>query len=630
MEPRRSRRVLGRVSWSRHSGQRRGASGPRLAPLLAVAAAVLVACSELPPTGPPGGGGPPAPLPSPSAPPGPGIAPFEARTLDGSGNNLANPTWGAAGQPYRRLGPASYAAADGTPFTLAASPRAVSNRIVNDSHQNLFSARGVTQWTWLWGQFVDHTIGLRDGRGPEAPLAFDAADPLEEFTNDFGAIPFTRSLTTPGPDGTPEQTNLVSSYIDAFNVYGGDLARLEWLRDGPVDGDLSNNAATLLSTDDGYLPMAAARPDLPAPSMDVPGRLRDVPGNAVIAGDQRANENIGLTGVQTLFLREHNRIVGLLPAQLDEQAKFEIARRLVGAELQYVTYTEFLPAVGVALPEYAGYRPDVDPTLTNEFATVGYRAHSMIHGEIETEVELGRYTPEQIVAFEDRGVEVAETATALELAVPLNVAFTSPELVPAIGLGPLLAGFSGERQYRNDEMIDNQLRSVLFMNSREGIDLAECLDGPLLATCFSDGVLDLGTLDVMRALDHGISSYNDLRATLGLPRRTAFTEVTGEATDAFPADPEVDALDPFIGMVSEPHVEGTELGELQLAMWVQQFSALRDGDRFFHLNDPVLAELEAEYGLTYRRTLREILLDNTDLQPDDLPPSVFFAAPEAA
>ena len=41
-------------------------------------------------------------------------------------------------------------------------------------------------------------------------------------------------------------------------------------------------------------------------------------------------------------------------------------------------------------------------------------------------------------------------------------------------------------------------------------------------------------------------------------------------------------------MVAEPHVPGTEFGELQLAIWKQQFQALRDGDRFFYANDPAL------------------------------------------
>ena len=50
-------------------------------------------------------------------------------------------------------------------------------------------------------------------------------------------------------------------------------------------------------------------------------------------------------------------------------------------------------------------------------------------------------------------------------------------------------------------------------------------------------------------------------------------------------------LGAFVGMVSESHVRGTELGELQLAVWRPQFEALRDGDRFFYLDDPALREI---------------------------------------
>ena len=70
----------------------------------------------------------------------------------------------------------------------------------------------------------------------------------------------------------------------------------------------------------------------------------------------------------TLFAREHNRIVAALPANLPAETKFEIARRILGAEEQYITYTEFLPALGVQLPAYRGYNPTVNPGLSNEFA----------------------------------------------------------------------------------------------------------------------------------------------------------------------------------------------------------------------------------------------------------------------
>ncbi len=60
-------------------------------------------------------------------------------------------------------------------------------------------------------------------------------------------------------------------------------------------------------------------------------------------------------------------------------------------------------------------------------------------------------------------------------------------------------------------------------------------------------------------------------------------------------------------MLAEPHVAGTEFGELQLAMWKRQFERLRDGDRFFCENDPALREIQRRYGVTYRHTLADLI-----------------------
>src|SRR5712691_12941157 len=239
----------------------------------------------------------------------------EMRTLDGSGNNLLHPDWGRAGTQYLRVAPSHYA--NGVSAMVAGPPaRYISNRIFNDIAQNVFSENGVSQWGWLWGQFLDHTFGLRDETPAESsPIPFDANDPLEQFTNDFGVIDFARTPAAPGTGVTTprQQINTVSSYIDAWNVYGGTAARLEWLRRGPVDGNMANNKASLLLPGN-YLPRRDFRGDAAsAPSMDVDGRLTGTPEHAVVAGDVRANENIALTGVHTLFAREHNRIVAALP-----------------------------------------------------------------------------------------------------------------------------------------------------------------------------------------------------------------------------------------------------------------------------------------------------------------------------
>ena len=218
------------------------------------------------------------------------------------------------------------------------------------------------------------------------------------------------------------------------------------------------------------------------------GRLFADPTAAVIAGDVRANENIGLTAVQTLFLREHNRIVELLPDDLDEETKFDIARRVVAAEQQYITYTEFLPAMGVDLDDYAGYDPTVDPSITNEFATVGYRAHSQIHGEFEAEIDRATITDDEIAALEAGVSRSTVDDDVVEVAVPLNVAFGNPGLLVDIGLGNVLAGLASEAAYANDEQIDNQLRSVLFqVPGPEVENPLDCLDGTEIAGCFSGG-----------------------------------------------------------------------------------------------------------------------------------------------
>jgi peroxidase len=598
---------------------------------------------------------------------------FEVQSLDGSGNNRAHPNWGKVGQIYPRVAAANYADGRGAPVA-GPNVRAVSNRVIQDLGQNIFSEHRVTQWGWTWGQFLDHTFGLVDGAGESANIPFDSTDPTERFSDTLGVIPFTRSRPAPGTGvGNPrQQINTVSGYIDAWAVYGGTNSRLEWLRDGSVDGNVADNSAKLMLPG-GYLPRRSARGDTSsAPEMALDGRLTGHPDQAMVAGDVRANENIALTATHTLFAREHNRIVSLLPNSLSNEEKFQIARRIVIAEQQYITYNEFLPAMGVSLPMYAGYNPNVNATLTDEFATIGYRAHSQIHGEFEIEVDASTYTQADLDALEAAGVEVTVAGDEVTLGVSLNLAFFNPDLLAKLKLGPMLKGIGGEPQYNNDEQIDDHLRSVLFQVPVSGNP--GCLSDPSLPACFN-GVVDLGAIDIQRGRDHGMPTYNQLRQAYGLAPKTDFKSITGESSEAFPPgtdvnDPasldftnlydingnpvplgsddsafmtkgvrrtplaarlkavygSVDKVDGFAGMISEKHVPGTEFGELQLAIWTRQFQALRDGDRFFYGNDPGLSMIRSTYGIDYHRTLAQLIAANTDIPAADLNDDVFLVA----
>lgn len=66
------------------------------------------------------------------------------------------------------------------------------------------------------------------------------------------------------------------------------------------------------------------------------------------SGDTRANENLHLTSMHLLWARHHNYVAENLlkinPRWNDERL-FQEAKRIVGAQLQHITYSEFLPVI---------------------------------------------------------------------------------------------------------------------------------------------------------------------------------------------------------------------------------------------------------------------------------------------
>ncbi len=107
------------------------------------------------------------------------------------------------------------------------------------------------------------------------------------------------------------------------------------------------------------------------------------------AGDVRSTEHDALFIVQTLFLRNHNRLAQMLARALgangggtpSDDALYEAARALNIAEYQSIVFNEYLPTMlgNTAPGAYTGYNPQLNPTVSNEFASAAFRlGHSLV------------------------------------------------------------------------------------------------------------------------------------------------------------------------------------------------------------------------------------------------------------
>ena len=92
---------------------------------------------------------------------------LDFRTIDGSNNNLADPTLNQAGTDFARVGPANFA--DGfNEMTPGPNPREISNIVVaqedaGEDGPHLTDDNGValSGMMYAWGQFIDHDLDLQ-------------------------------------------------------------------------------------------------------------------------------------------------------------------------------------------------------------------------------------------------------------------------------------------------------------------------------------------------------------------------------------------------------------------------------------------------------------------------------------
>eukprot|EP00178_Gracilaria_changii_P002191 TRINITY_DN1327_c0_g1_i8.p1 TRINITY_DN1327_c0_g1~~TRINITY_DN1327_c0_g1_i8.p1 ORF type:complete len:614 (+),score=107.26 TRINITY_DN1327_c0_g1_i8:76-1917(+) len=477
---------------------------------------------------------------------------------------------------------------------LLPSARFISNQICSATGGNPASARSISDWHTFWGQFIDHDFILT---AEDPAILFNIEVPPMDPVFTTPSLIFDRSVAEL-INNVLEQRNLLTSYIDASNVYGETNARANALRTGTegllitdvVNGDPENCPAC-----DETLPRVGSPPLLPMANAGIV----DV-SELYAGGDVRVTENIALASVHTLWVREHNRYAreilaaGICPNNADE-CIYQEARRRVVAENQAITLGEYSRILfgdqfNTFLGPYQGFNASAVPGCTNEFGVLFRYGHSELN--------------EQIMRFSGRPGAYVDQGP-----VNLNGAFFNPAMLQnAADVDYILLGNTQQRQREVDNVVSDAVRNTLFI------------------TDINDGNTggDLVARNIQRARDHGHGSFTQLQQQMidagivGAPMAPAvdFSFLGATLQTVFDNTYGVDNVtnaDAWPIAISEPRVGTAGLGQTLLAIIGDQYRSIRDGDMFWFENtaspNPFTAQ---EISELQSMRLSDVILWNTN------------------
>ena len=301
-------------------------------------------------------------------------------------------------------------------------------------------------------------------------------------------------------------------------------------------------------------------------------------GGCSLAGDERADENIALHSMHTIWVREHNRIAAVLKTQHPNWAGetiYQETRKIVIAEWQHVVFNEWVPRI-IDIGSYSGYNSGRDPSLINAFSTAAFRfGHSLVPNEFG---QLNNNFDKQFPA------------------VSLRESFFNIQSINARGINPTMFGLVGNQSNTVDSKFAFGLARRLFVRPGES------------------GHMDLTAFNIQRGRDHGIPTYGRWRQFCGLPAITTFAalgtvmpaSVAQDFSTIFSSPGDIDL---FAAGISETPTGGFQTGPTFQCLFRQQFERLRDGDRYFYLN-PGVFSTQQQRNEIQKTSMAKILCDN--------------------
>merc|ERR1719431_1595397 len=540
------------------------------------------------------------------------------RTFNGRCNNLFSPNNGMAGTVFQRMLHSNYQDGISSPRSRTVrgsflpNPRTVS--------QNIHTSQVTpdTQFTLAmmqWGQFIDHDLALTPiprgynnsiidckscSSAADHPSCYPILIPKGDPTfPPHSCMAFTRSLPGQNKLGPREHMNQVTHYLDGSMVYGSNLCESEELR---------KDHSFLLRTSPNPLshPGRPLKDMLPMTGNNQECRAAD--GQCFLAGDERVNEQPGLTVMHTMLVREHNHIAGefnRINPHWNKEKVFQETRKIISALIQHITYNEFLPRVLgqsmmkkfslelLSMGYYDDYNSDCSAAIFSEFSTAAFRfGHSMISPNLTM-------MSEEDLLREGKGEQVQ-----------LRSHFNNPDLI------------------RSGKVIDDLVRGLAMMpmETMDNRITQEVKDHLFEEKDRKPSGMDLPALNIQRGRDHGLPGYNKFREFCGLSRshKFHFEEIPKAWVDELRGvydDP--DDVDLFPGLLAEIQLQGAIVGPTLACLIGLQFRYLRSCDRYWYESgDPMVRFTKDQLQAIRGETLASLLCRNCE-KPGMMPMTSF-------
>uniref|UniRef100_A0A0K2TLR4 Peroxidasinlike [Acyrthosiphon pisum] n=1 Tax=Lepeophtheirus salmonis TaxID=72036 RepID=A0A0K2TLR4_LEPSM len=541
--------------------------------------------------------------------------------LDGACNNLwKNRRWGSRLQPLRRILPSVYNDHISEPKIKSINGSYLPNaRVVSNAfHQgNRITSRkhNYTLMLMQWGQFLDHDISftpnVRALRSGEAfncnscdstlfvhPACFpimipknDPYFPAQAHDQKRRCLTFTRSMPGQKNIGKRQQLNQNSGLLDASHVYGSSICSSNALR--------KFKYGHLKVTNHPY--QSYFKPLMPMKQNIF--ECESHFGMCFHSGDDRSNEQPGLTSLHTLFVREHNYICDQLRIynpKWSDDTLFQEARRILRAINQQITYNEFIPRIlnhqmrskfGLILQKRNTYFPDYNSSCSadvfNEFSTAAFRfGHTLIAPMINMINQIQRIPKH----------------------VRLRHHFNNPDIMQSPKfIDYLVNGLSNQKIEEYDSFIESDLRNRLFeeIKSRN-------------SSFVPHSGLDLAALNIQRGRDHGIPGYVKYRNWCKKENITSFNELRRVFNKTIirklkSVYKNVQDIDLFTGGILEESMKGGLVGETFGCIIGLQFKHLRYCDRYWFENPfPYMRFTRAQLREIKKVSLASIVCRNCD------------------